>query len=86
MKKAFLLLACIAVQVKAQTPQSYTTFEEKTLNLYKWEGTYTMILSGTDTLSPGVMTSWVNAMDGAYSYYYSCTNQNPICYTDVTCI
>ena len=86
MKKAFLFLACIAVQVKAQTPQSYTTFEGTTLNLYKWEGTYTMILSGTDTLNPGVMTSWVNAMDGTYGYYYSCTDQNPICYTDVTCI
>jgi hypothetical protein len=86
MKKVFLLLACIAVQAKAQTPQTYTTFEGTTLNLYKWEGTYTMILSGTDTLSPGVMTNWINAMDGAYSYYYSCTNQNPICYTDITCI
>jgi hypothetical protein len=86
MKKAFLFLACIAVQVEAQTPQSYTTFEGTTLNLYKWEGTYTMILSGTDTLSPGVMTDWVNAMDGTYVYYYSCTDQNPRCYTDVTCI
>ena len=31
------------------------------------------------------MSKWVNAMDGTYNYYYSCTNQYPTCYTDITC-
>ena len=65
--------------------QTYTTFQGVTLNLYKWEGTNTMVLSGSNTLNPAVMGKWVDAMDGAYNYYYSCTNQYPACYKDVTC-
>ena len=65
--------------------QSYTTFQGTKLNLYKWEGTNTMVLSGSNLLNPAVMGKWVNAMDGTYNYYYSCTNQYPVCYTDVTC-
>ncbi|WP_296381672.1 T9SS type A sorting domain-containing protein [Winogradskyella sp.] len=31
------------------------------------------------------MNSWVTATDDTYTFYYSCTEQYPICYTNVTC-
>lgn len=88
MKKRFLFLTVFMLdlfQCKAQTPMTYITFYNDTLQLYKWEGANTMVLSGSQGLDNTTMTKWINAMDGAYNFYYNCTGRYPSCYASRTC-
>ena len=85
--KSNLLLFSLLFSLKSisQVPQNYTTFQGAVLNLYKYEGTNTMILTNSNSLNSSVMSNWLNATDGTYNFYYSCTGQYPNCYTNVTC-
>lgn len=77
--KIKLLFICLTISffVKAQTPQSYTTFQGETSNLYKYEGKRTMLLAKSNSLDTAIMRKWVNAMDGAYNFYKLCTGREP---------
>src|SRR6187551_2380865 len=86
MKKLLSFLLICFTLCNAQVPQSYTSFQGNLLNLYKYEGTKTMILADSNVLDADIMKKWSDAMDGTYNFYYSCTGQYPTCYTNVTCI
>ena len=77
--KIKLLFICLTISffVNAQTPQSYTTFQGETSNLYKYEGKKTMLLAKSNELDTAIMRKWVNAMDGAYNFYKLCTGREP---------
>lgn len=86
MKTKILFFSVVLFSVlQGQVPQTYTTFQGATLNLYKYEGANTMILANSNTLNSVAMNNWLNATDGAYNFYYSCTGQYPTCYANVTC-
>lgn len=75
-KLLFIGLA-FSLLVKAQTPQSYTTFQGETSNLYKYEGKKTMLLAKSNSLDATIMKKWTDAMDGAYNFYNLCTGREP---------
>ncbi len=75
-KLLFIGLA-FSLLVKAQTPQSYTTFQGETSNLYKYEGKKTMLLAKSNSLDATIMKKWTDAMDGAYNFYNQCTGREP---------
>ncbi|MCF6129476.1 T9SS type A sorting domain-containing protein [Flavobacterium sp. AS60] len=75
--KLFLLFFIFENYCIAQTPQVYTTFDGAVLNLYKYEGVKTMVLANSSSLNPATMSNWVNAMDGTYNFYMSCTGKQP---------
>lgn len=81
----FLFSLLFSLKSISQVPQTYTTFQGAVLNLYKYEGTNTMILTNSNSLNSSAMSNWLNATDGTYNFYYSCTGQYPNCYTNVTC-
>lgn len=84
--KSLLIMLLFTLKSVAQTPQTYTNFQGTVLNLYKYEGTKTMILANSNTLNTTAMNNWLSATDGTYNFYYSCTGIYPYCYTNVTCI
>jgi hypothetical protein len=87
MKKNYLLLLYfISVFLNAQVPQTYVTFQKDTLNLYKYEGTKTMILANTNNLDLNIMAKWTTAMDGTYDFYKFCTGRDPNFSTNITYI
>ncbi len=77
--KIKLLFICLTISlfVNAQTSQSYTTFQGETSNLYKYEGTKTMLLAKSNSLDATIMKKWTDAMDGAYNFYKLCTGREP---------
>ena len=84
-RKIIFLFLILTSVFNAQVLQTYTTFQGAILNLYKYEGTKTIILANSNMLNLTTMNKWLNATDGTYDFYYSCTGQNPTCYPNVTC-
>jgi hypothetical protein len=81
----FLIGFLFTLKGIAQVSFTYTTFQGDVLNLYKYEGNNTLILTNSNTLNLSTMNNWLNATDGAYNFYYDCTNQYPSCYNNITC-
>ncbi|MFN5006143.1 MAG: T9SS type A sorting domain-containing protein, partial [Ignavibacteria bacterium] len=68
----------------AQSPQTYISFEQDTMNLFAYEGAKTMILSNTPNRDSVTMQKWLASMDGAYEYYSQCTGREPNFFTGFT--
>lgn len=79
------VLAAAAPIVKP-LPQTYTTFGGDKLNLFMYRGTKIAILANSDSLDSIAMSKWLNAMDGAYSFYELATGREPMPYANVTYI
>ncbi|HYH14905.1 MAG TPA: PKD domain-containing protein [Flavisolibacter sp.] len=58
-------------------PQTYTSFNNQTLNLYSWEGDYVTILSSDPDLNKATMWKWVHTMDSVYLFYKEATGRTP---------
>jgi len=77
MRSVILFLLVLPLHLLAQAPQSYTTFQNATLNLYKYEGAKVMVLANSPTLNASAMTKLTNALDGTYDFYKRCTGREP---------
>lgn len=65
---------------KSPFTQTYVSFDNKTYNLYSWEGKYVAILMRNNNLDATTMFNWVHTMDSCYSWYKSVTGKEPIKY------
>jgi hypothetical protein len=80
----FIALIASFELMLAQSPQTYISFEQDTMNLFAYEGAKTMILSNTPNRDSVTMQKWLASMDGAYEYYSQCTGREPNFFTGFT--
>jgi len=80
----FIALIASFELMLAQSPQTYISFEQDTMNLFAYEGAKTMILSNTPNRDSLTMQKWLASMDGAYEYYSQCTDREPNFFTGFT--
>ena len=80
----FIALIASFELILAQSPQTYISFEQDTMNLFAYEGAKTMILSNTPNRDSVTMQKWLASMDGAYEYYSQCTDREPNFFTGFT--
>ena len=59
----FIALIASFELILAQSPQTYISFEQDTMNLFAYEGAKTMILSNTPNRDSVTMQKWLASMD-----------------------